>query len=108
MLKATDPCGVEESSGDNNTEWQPQSGTAASESSDSESAEDTMDLEGDEPDTTVKNKKKGGKKQKRGVTMRDRINKAAAELSGSDNADPNPDVQKRKAGLGPDSDLDAT
>jgi hypothetical protein len=55
-----------------------------------------MDLEGEEPDTVIK--RKSGKKQKKGHSMRDHINKVAAELTQSNTAGSNPDVHKRKAG----------
>jgi hypothetical protein len=42
--------------------------------------------------------KKSGKKQKKGLTIRKRINEVAAEMSASDVAGPNPVAQKRKAG----------
>jgi hypothetical protein len=51
-----------------------------------------MDLEEEVPDTMIK--KKSGKKQKRGLTVRGQINKVAADIGGQ----PNLEVQKRKAG----------
>jgi hypothetical protein len=56
------------------------------------------DLEEGVPDTAIKKKK--GKKQKKGQIVRDRINKVAADI-----AQPNLEVQKRKA---LEDDLDAT
>jgi hypothetical protein len=63
-----------------------------------------MDLEDEEPDTKIK--KKNGKKQKKGLTIRSRINKAAEGLS---DIEPEvqkwKDVQKRKAGSDSRSDV---
>ena len=65
LLIATDSNRVEESDGNTQVTV--------------ESSDEDMDLEEEAPDTTIK--KKSGKKQKRGLVMRDQINKAAVELN---------------------------
>jgi hypothetical protein len=84
-----------ESFSDSSIEWRPRVGTGTAAESESSDSEEDPDLENEEPDTMIK--KKSGKKQKRGLDLRDRINKtAAAQLS--DITGPNLDVHKRKAG----------
>ena len=65
-----------------------------------ESSEEDMDLDDEVPDTMIK--KKGGKKQKKGLTVRGEIVKAAAQLEG--HPSPNSEVRKRRAGLVSDND----
>ena len=65
-----------------------------------ESSEEDMDLDDEVPDTMIK--KKGSKKQKKGLTVRGEIDKAAAQLEG--HPSPNLEVRKRRAGLVSDND----
>jgi hypothetical protein len=65
-----------------------------------ESSEEDMDLDDEVPDTMIK--KKGGKKQKKGLKVRGQIDKVAAELAC--HPSPNLEVRKRKAGLDSDND----
>jgi hypothetical protein len=88
-----DPHHLDES-GSDGTEWSPPT---------AETSEEEMDIEDEVPDTTIK--KKSGKKEKRGLIVRDQINKAAAELNiqvaGASESNSRSEVQKRKTG-GPD------
>jgi hypothetical protein len=61
------------------------------------SEESDMDLEEETPDTTIK--KPSSKKQKKGITVRARINSAAAAQM-VQGEEPNVEVRKRKPGLG--------
>ena len=62
----------------------------------SEDSEYDMDMEEETPDTTIK--KSSGKKPKKGITVRARINSIAAEIDQPEQ--PNVETRKRKAGFG--------
>ena len=66
--------------------------------------EDDMDLEEETPDTTIK--KTSGKKQKKGIEVRARINAAAVEMVGEEQ--PDVEVKKRKAGPGTGTEAELT
>ena len=68
--------------------------------------EEDMDMEEEAPDTTIK--KKDGKKRKKGIIVRNRINNVAMEITGTQSAEeqPNVEVKKRKTGSS-ESDMEA-
>ena len=89
------------------TESQSRAGAAASdsesESNDSDLEEEgSLDLDDEEPETTIQ--KKRGKKQKKGVLLRDRIDNAAG-LSDVTSPSPNHVAQAGKWKAGPDIGL---
>ena len=65
-----------------------------------EEEEEYLDLEEDEPDTHLKRKQGGGKKQKKGLAARDEISASVAAIIRADALPPRPYVEgvKRKTG----------
>ena len=89
VLGEQSPSEPKEGSGDKSHEEQ-------SVTSESEDSEYDMDMEEETPDTTIK--RSSGKKPKKGITVRARINSVAAEIDQPEQ--PNVEARKRKTGLG--------